>query len=122
MSTPAQDAIGVAKLALFHLDHPQLISERTLRATCEEAIQRFQRPRVPHADDLVELYSRLVAVTPRGLIPYVTLTGQPETPYGCVLANEAGQLVDCQIGKTVDGLVQLIASRHQPVGRGEGRR
>lgn len=112
MSTSAaQHAIGALKLASLHLDHPSVVPARVLRGACAEAIGHLQANQ-PHADDLVRLYSSLLAVTPRGHLPHVTLTGNPATPYGCVITNAAGQLVDCQAGKTIEGITEMIRLRH----------
>lgn len=111
MTSATQHAIGALKLASLHLDHPSVVPASALRGACAEAILHLQAA-MPHADDLGRLYSALLAVTPRGLLPHVTLTGNPATPYGCVITNAAGQLVDCQVGKTIEGIAELIRLRH----------
>ena len=116
MTSPTQDAIGALKLVPVHLDHPTVVPAPVLRDAAAEAIQRLEQNQ-PHADQLGELYQKLFAVTPRGHVPYVTLTQLPNTPYGAVITNAAGNLVTSQIAKTIDGLVELIGAR---LGRGYG--
>lgn len=113
-----EHAIGALKLVAMHLDHPTVIKPATLRAASLEAIEHLQAQQPPQAADLGRLYAALLAVTPRGWIPYVTLTLDPTTPYGAVITNGAGEIVHRQIGKSIEGLTQIIALRF-PAGRGE---
>lgn len=114
-----EHAIGALKLVALHLDHPTVIDKATVRAASNEAIGHLQAQN-PHAADLGRLYAALIAVTPRGWLPYVTLTMDPITPYGAVITNAAGEITHRQVGKTIDGLTQLIALRF-PVGCGEAQ-
>jgi hypothetical protein len=68
----------------------------------------------PHAEELGRLYADLLAVTPRGSLPYVTLTLDPAMPYACVITDAAGQVIDRQVGKTSAGIVERIRLRHAP--------
>ena len=121
MKPSAHDhAIGALKLVALHLDHPTVIDKATVRAASNEAIEHLQAQLPPQAADLGRLYAALVAVTPRGHLPHVTLTLDPVTPYGAVITNATGEVVVRQIGKTIEGLTQLIALRF-PAGRGEAR-
>lgn len=75
----------------------------------------------PSPADLPRLYSALVAATPRGYVPYVTLTQDPARPYGTVIANSDGSLMLTLKGKTIEGLATL-ARYHLPEGQGEPTR
>lgn len=121
MIGPIKEAVGALKLVSLHLDHPTVVGSRTLREACNEAIERLQATLPPCAEDLGRLYQQLLAVTPRGHLPHVTLTTEPSTPYGCVITDASGNVVDRQVGKTVEGLAAMIAARH-PAGRGEAAR
>jgi hypothetical protein len=116
--TATQHAIGALKLMCLHLDHPAVIDRAVMRAASTEAIERLQAQTPGQVADLGPLYSALLAVTPRGHLPHVTLTLNPATPYGAVITDAHGNVVARQIGKTIDGLTQLIAASF-PVGRGE---
>lgn len=108
-------AIGALKLVRLHLDHPSVVSARELQAVAAEAIERIEHAN-PHRDELGRLYAELVRVTPRGHIPYVTLTQDVTVPYGCVITDASGVAVTRQLAKSIDGLVQIIRTRfeHQP--------
>jgi hypothetical protein len=72
--------------------------------------------------DLIVLFVALLAIAPAGCLPHVTLTTDPERPYGAVMANEANCIAASATCHSVDGLVELIAHRlsQQEVGRGVG--
>ncbi|WP_437881053.1 hypothetical protein [Pseudomonas sp. LRF_L74] len=114
MSTPSAltHALGVLKLVRLHVDHPSVVSARTLQAAADEAIERLNAAN-PHRDDLGRLYAELVRVTPRGHIPYVTLTQDTTVPYGAVITDAAGSVITRQLAKSIDGLVQLIRTRFE---------
>lgn len=114
MNSPVKDAIGVLKLVGLHIEHPTVVSQRTLRAASDEAIARLEATTTAQADELGRLYCALLSATPRGHVPYVTLTTSPATPYGCVITNADGNVVDRQVGKTIEGLVAMIAARQAP--------
>lgn len=111
MSTAAsQQAIGALKLVELHLDHPTVFSKGTLRGACREAIERLQANRL-HAEDLGRLYAELVRITPRGHLPYVSVTPADPAPFAAIIVNAAGAIVTQQRAKSIDGLVQIIALR-----------
>jgi len=111
MTSATHHAVGALKLTRLHLDHPSVIPARVLRDTCTEAIARLQLNE-PHADDLGRLWCALFAVLPRGFLPHVTLTREPATPFACVITDATGNLVDRQLGKTIEGITELIRLRH----------
>ena len=110
-------AIGALKLVSVHLDHPCTVSQETVRDVCNEAVQHLQGNH-PHADDLPRFYSSLLAVTPRGHLPHVTLTDDPPVNYGCVITDAAGNVVTRQVGKSIEGITEIIRLRFT-AGRGE---
>lgn len=113
-------ATGALKLALLQLDHPAVVSKAQLRSAALTAIEQLQSNAV-HIDDLGRLYSAVLAVTPRSHLPHVTLTNDEKTPYGVVITDKAGNVVDRQIGKTIEGVTQLIATRLKPLAKSEGQ-
>lgn len=110
MTSPANHAIGALKLAVLNIDHPGVISRSTVQSACAQAIGRLQS-NLPHADDLVRLYTQLLAVTPAGYLPHVTLTHTAPAHFGCVITDAAGNVVDRQVGKTTEGIAELIRLR-----------
>lgn len=114
-----QHAIGALKLTSLYLDHPSVVSANTLRGACAEAIIHL-RANHPHADDLGRLWCALFSVLPRGYLPHVTLTADPAAPFACVITAGAGNVVDRQAGKTIEGITELIRLR-LPAGRGEAQ-
>lgn len=117
MNTPSAltHAIGALKLVRLHIDHPSVVSAGQLQAAAAEAIERIEHA-YPHRDDLARLYAELVRITPRGYVPYVTLTQDSAVPFGCVITDATGSVITRQLAKSIDGLVQIIRTRfeHQP--------
>ncbi|SDF23238.1 hypothetical protein [Phytopseudomonas seleniipraecipitans] len=112
-NSPISHAIGALKLASVHVEHPTALSGQTLLATSVEAIQRLNAA-YPHREELGRLYAELVRVTPRGHLPYVSLEANDQAPYLAIITNAAGEVVHRQRGKTIEGLVQLVATRFEP--------
>lgn len=110
MTSPANHAIGALKLAVLNIDHPGVVTRTTVQNACVEAIGRLQS-NLPHADDLVRLYTQLLNVTPAGYLPHVTLTHTAPAHFGCVITDAAGNVVDRQVGKTTEGIAELIRLR-----------
>lgn len=109
-SSPINQAIGALKLASLNIDHPGTIRAATVQTACSEAIGRLQNNQ-PHADDLVRLYAQLLNVTPPGHWPHVTLIDDAPLRFGCVITDAAGNLVDRQVGKTIEGITEMIRLR-----------
>ena len=114
---PITDAIGVVKLADLHFRNPTAVDAATVRDASAECIQRLEAIS-PEALQLVRLYTALLAITPYGWLPHVTLTTDPARPFGAVITDEAGNIAARDKGKTVDSLVALLQLR-LPAGRGE---
>lgn len=114
---PITDAIGVVKLADMHFRNPTAVDAATVQAASAECIQRLEAIR-PEALQLVALYTALLAITPAGWLPHVTLTTDPVRPFGAVVTDEAGNIAARDKAKTVDNLVALLRAR-LPAGCGE---
>ncbi|MBU1282855.1 MAG: hypothetical protein KJ989_15380 [Gammaproteobacteria bacterium] len=110
MISPANQAIGALKLAVLNIEHPGTVSPATVTTACTDAASRLQSNQ-PHADDLVRLYSQLLAVTPPGYWPHVTLVDDAPVNFGCVITDAAGNVVDRQVGKTTEGITEMIRLR-----------
>ena len=114
---PITDAIGVVKLAGMHFQNPTAVPANVVRDASTEVLQRLESIQ-PEALQLVTLYTDLLAITPVGWLPNVTLTTDPLRPFGAVITDEAGNVAARDKGKTVDSLVALLRLR-LPAGRGE---
>lgn len=112
-NSPISQAIGALKLASVHVEHPTSLSGSTLVASSRDAIERLNAA-YPHREELGRLYAELVRVTPRGHLPYVALEAKDQAPYLAIITNAQGEVVHRQRGKTIDGLVQLVATRFEP--------
>ncbi len=114
MNTPSAltHAIGALKLVRLHIEHPSVVSARDLQAAAAEAIERIEHAN-PNRDDLGRLYAELVRVTPRGTVPYVTLTQDACLPFGCVITDATGSVITRQLAKSIEGLVQIIRTRYE---------
>lgn len=114
MNTPSAltHAIGALKLVRLYIEHPSVVSARDLQAAAAEAIERIEHAN-PHRDDLGRLYAELVRVTPRGAVPYVTLTQDASVPFGCVITDATGSVITRQLAKSIEGLVQIIRTRYE---------
>ncbi|WP_160286519.1 hypothetical protein [Pseudomonas knackmussii] len=114
---PIADAVGTLKLVGMHFTAPTAYPAEVLQAAAAECIERLAA--MPQeAARLAQLYTALLAVTPHGWLPHVTLTTDAERPFGAVVTDEAGNVAARGIGKTVDSLVALVKAR-LPVGLGE---
>lgn len=66
---------------------------------------------------LGQLYADLLAITPRGSLPFVTLTNEAAAPFGAVVIGRH-EILASAAASTLQGVVDLIAAR-LPAGRGE---
>ncbi|WP_275629049.1 hypothetical protein [Pseudomonas sp. 273] len=116
---PIADAVGTLKLVGMHFAAPTAYPADVLQAAADECIDRLGA--LPQeAAQLGLLYAALVAITPRGWLPHVTLTTDAVRPFGAVVTDEAGNIAARGAGKTVEGLVALVSAR-LPAGCGEAR-
>lgn len=107
---PIADAIGVVKLVSLHHANPGTVSADTVRDAADECIERLQGI-PPQALELAALYCALFALLPNRWLPYVTLTGDTERPFGAVITDEADNIAATAIGKSVEGVTAIIAAK-----------
>ncbi|PAV48475.1 hypothetical protein CK486_08480 [Pseudomonas sp. HAR-UPW-AIA-41] len=119
--TAAEHAIGALKLVELHLDFPTVIDRATVRGASREAIERLQQPQDANARHLPALFCALFHRLPRGYVPHVTVTTDPQRPFGVVVTDPADNVVARQLGKTIEGLVELVAAQLPLAGAGEAR-
>ncbi|MBU1330898.1 MAG: hypothetical protein KJ884_02015 [Gammaproteobacteria bacterium] len=107
---PITAAIGVVKLAHMHHSNPTAVDAATVRDAAAECIQRLSA--LPaEALELAALYAALLAVTPAGWLPYVTLTGITARPFGTVITDEAGNIAMTATGQSTESLTAFIAQK-----------
>lgn len=116
-------AIGALKLVPMYLNHPTVISRATLIGASSEALAMLE-DLPPVTSELAEVFRLVDAVVHDGQTAYVTPTKSPETPYGAVVADTEGRLLATAVGKTKEGLAELIRmqlARPSSAGSGEDR-
>lgn len=122
--TAITQAVGALKLVPMFLNHPTIISRATLIGASSEALHMLEALPAVTAE-LAEVFRLVDAVVQPGQVAYVTPTESPETPYGAVVADANGHLVATAVGKSKQGLAELIRLQLQalplPVGSGENR-
>lgn len=107
---PITDAIGTLKLTGMHLNNRSAVPAEVVQDAADECIQRLQSLDA-RLLELLLLHEALQRVLPAGWLPYVTITGELERPYGAAIANEAGYIFCRYVGKSIDGLVALVIAR-----------
>ncbi len=117
-------AVGALKLIPMYLNHPTIISRATLIGASAEALTLLDA--LPAAaTELAEVFRRVDAVVQPGQVAYVTPTKCPEKPFGAVVADSHGRLLATAVGKSKEGLAELIRMQLQalpiPAGSGEDR-
>ena len=70
--------------------------------------------------DMSQLYANLLAISPRGTLPFVTPTNDHQRPFGALVIDERSRILASATASTPQGVVDLIAAR-LPAGRGEVR-
>lgn len=113
-------ATGALKLIPVYLNSPGIISRATLIGASAEAVSLLESlPAV--SVELAEVFRCVDAVVGEGQIAYVTPTRSPEYPYGAVVADTQGQVLAAAMGKSKEGLAELIRLKLLPhtAGRGE---
>ncbi|MNJ31630.1 hypothetical protein D3C77_262720 [compost metagenome] len=112
-------AIGALKLVPMLLNHPTVISRATLIGASAEAVQLLEAlPAV--STELAEVFRCVDAVIGEGQIAYVTPTKSPEHPYGAVVADQLGNVCAAAMGKSKEGLAELIRVKLLPRPEGHG--
>lgn len=112
-------ALGALKLVPMHLNHPTIISRATLIDATTEAVALLEIL-APATVELVDVFRCIDAVIRDDQTAYVTHTRSPEYPYGAVIADQNGHICATAIGKTKEGLAELIRLKLLPVPQGYG--
>lgn len=112
-------AIGALKLVPIFVNNPAIISRATLIGASAEAVTLLEALPAVTAE-LAEVFRCVDAVINDGQIAYVTPTRCPEYPYGAVIADSKGQICAAAMGKTKEGLAELIRLKLEPQQKGCG--
>lgn len=112
-------AIGALKLVPIFVNNPAIISRATLIGASAEAVTLLEALPAVTAE-LAEVFRCVDAVINDGQIAYVTPTRCPEYPYGAVIADSKGQICAAAMGKTKEGLAELIRLKLVPKQKGCG--
>ncbi|KMN13205.1 hypothetical protein [Pseudomonas weihenstephanensis] len=112
-------AIGALKLVPIFVNNPAIISRATLIGASAEAVAMLEALPAVTAE-LAEVFRRVDAVILEGQTAYVTPTRCPEYPYGAVIADSKGNICAAAMGKTQEGLAELIRLKLLPQQEGCG--
>lgn len=112
-------AIGALKLVPIFVNNPAIVSRATMIGASAEAVALLEA--LPAAStELIEVFRCVNAVISDGQTAYVTPTRCPEYPYGAVIADSEGQICAAAMGKTKEGLAELIRLKLLPQHEGCG--
>lgn len=112
-------AIGALKLVPIFVNNPAIISRATLIGASVEAVALLEA--LPAASaELIEVFHCVNAVISDGQTAYATPTRCPEYPYGAVIADSEGHICATAMGKTKEGLAELIRLKLLPQHEGCG--
>lgn len=116
-----QNAIthGALKLVPIFVNNPAIVSRATMIGASAEAVALLEA--LPAASaELIEAFRCVNAVISGGQTAYVTPTRCPEYPYGAVIADSEGHICATAMGKTKEGLTELIRLKLLPPQEGYG--
>ena len=112
-------ALGALRLIPIYLDSPGVVSRATLIGATSEAIDLLGS--IPcRVVELAEVYRCVSNVIHEGQTAYVTPTNSPEYPFGAVVADAKGQICAAGMGKSKEGLAELIRLKLVPQSEGFG--
>lgn len=112
-------ALGALRLIPIYLDSPGVVSRATLIGATSEAIDLLGS--IPcRVVELAEVYRCVSNVIHEGQTAYVTPTNSPEYPFGAVVADAKGQICAAGMGKSKEGLAELIRLKLVPRSEGFG--
>ena len=112
-------AIGAMKLVPIFVNNPAIVSRATMIGASAEAVALLEA--LPAASaELIEAFRCVNAVISGGQTAYVTPTRCPEYPYGAVIADSQGHICATAMGKTKEGLTELIRLKLLPPQEGYG--
>ncbi len=113
-------ALGALRLIPIYLDSPGVVSRATLIGAASDAIDLLDS--IPcRTVELAEVFRCVNNVIHEGQTAYVTPTNSPEYPFGAVVADATGHVCAAAMGKSKEGLAELIRLKLLPpsVGLGE---
>ncbi|MDG2968405.1 hypothetical protein PUN49_15330 [Pseudomonas extremaustralis] len=113
-------ALGALRLIPIYLDSPGVVSRATLIGAASQAIDLLDS--IPcRTVELAEVFRCVNNVIHEGQTAYVTPTNSPEYPFGAVVADATGHVCAAAMGKSKEGLAELIRLKLLPpsVGLGE---
>jgi hypothetical protein len=113
-------ATGALKLVPVYLNSPGIVSRAQILGAAAEAITLLES--LPAATvELVEVFRCVDAVVGDGQTAYVTPTNSPEYPFGAVVADQNGHVCAAAMGKSKEGLAEMIRLKlgHPLAGYGE---
>jgi len=112
-------ALGALRLIPIYLDCPGVVSRATLIGAASEAIDLLDS--MPcRTVELAEVFRCVNDVIQEGQVAYVTPTNSPEFPFGAVVADEKGQICAAAMGKSKEGLAEMIRLKLLPPLEGLG--
>lgn len=112
-------AVGALKLVPMYLNNPTIISRATMIGASAEAVALLEGL-PPVTVELADVFRCVDAVIHDGQTAYVTPTQSPEYPYGAVVADQNGHICATAMGKTKEGLAELIRLKLLPLPEGYG--
>jgi hypothetical protein len=112
-------AIGALKLVQIFVNNPAIVRRATMIGASAEAVALLEALPATSAE-LIETFRCVNAVISNGQTAYVTPTCCPEYPYGAVIADSEGQICAAAMGKTKEGLAELIRLKLLPPQEGYG--
>jgi hypothetical protein len=110
-------ALGALRLIPIYLNSLGVVSRATLVGAASEAIDLLESMPCRTAD-LAEVFRCVNNVIQDGQVAYITPTNSPEYPFGAVVTDAKGQIYAAAMGKSKEGLAELI--RFKLVPRSEG--
>ncbi|WP_065259014.1 hypothetical protein [Pseudomonas bananamidigenes] len=112
-------ALGTLRLIPIYLDSPGIVSRATLIGAASEAIDQLSALPM-RVLELADVYRCVNSVIHEGQTAYVTPTNSPEYPFGAVVADEHGHVCAAAMGKSKEGLAELIRLKLLPPTEGRG--
>ncbi|MGE8348962.1 MAG: hypothetical protein ACN6OP_11680 [Pseudomonadales bacterium] len=112
-------SVGALKLIPIYLNCPGVISRATLVGAATEAIELLES--IPAMSvELAEVFRCVNAVVSEDHTAYVTPTNSPEYPFGAVVADKKGQICAAAMGRSKEGLAEMIRLKLLPQNEGYG--
>lgn len=114
-------ALGSLRLIPIYLNSPGIVSRAQLVGAASEAEQLLCS--VPmRVLELADVFRCVNNVIHEGQIAYVTPTNSPEFPFGAVVSDENGNVCAAAMGKSKEGLAEMIRLKLLPPTEGHGEK